>query len=346
MNCTMPALVNSRVWSPPGTSEEEGTKVCLCSTKEIDEILADLGSGQFSAVIIAPLMKDLGLYCGNLLACQLYQVDYPALHSWSLHNRDVSICRKSLSVFHRFFCRDDHPGAGADRLPPAGQRLWHQQPGLGQHHRPDPDLPGAGYFIGGPWADRSPYPATMYTILAWGAFVSGLVPLVARPVLRLAADAFDQLQVGVLFGSFTAVLILFSMPVTLLGTISPFAIRLAIGDPLQAGQDFRPDLCHLHPGLLCRDLPAGAGVDPAGRHHLDLLDLQRVPAAGGPGRALAGRRLASGAAYAWMPLVLLVLALRLGAAARSRPPQGKFTRPNRPITTSRCWSRTATACCA
>ena len=94
----------------------------------------------------------------------------------------------------------------------------------------------AGYFLGGRWADRSPHAETMYRILAWGAFLGGLVPLVSRPVLSLAANAFDQLQIGVLFGSFTAVLVLFSLPVTLLGTISPFAIRLAIRDPDEAGR--------------------------------------------------------------------------------------------------------------
>jgi spermidine synthase len=93
----------------------------------------------------------------------------------------------------------------------------------------------AGYFIGGRWADRSPRAETMYTVMAWGAFTSGLVPVVAHPVLRLAADAFDQLEMGVLFGSFAAVLVLFSLPVTLLGTISPFAIRLAIQDTRSAG---------------------------------------------------------------------------------------------------------------
>jgi spermidine synthase len=93
----------------------------------------------------------------------------------------------------------------------------------------------AGYFVGGWWADRSPQYKTMYTILVWGAFTAGLVPLFSRPVLRLAADAFDQLQVGILFGSFTAVLILLLVPVTLLGMVSPFAIRLAIDDPLKAG---------------------------------------------------------------------------------------------------------------
>lgn len=94
----------------------------------------------------------------------------------------------------------------------------------------------AGYFIGGWWADRSPHSVTMYTVLIWGAFLSGLVPLPAHPVLVMAANAFDNLQVGVLFGSFVGVLVLFSLPVTLLGTISPFAIRLAIRSPAEAGR--------------------------------------------------------------------------------------------------------------
>lgn len=93
-----------------------------------------------------------------------------------------------------------------------------------------------GYFIGGWWADRSPQAGTMYQIMAWAAFTAGLAPLIARPVLTLASNAFDQLQLGILIGSFTAVLILFSVPVTLLGTISPFAIRLAITDSSKAGK--------------------------------------------------------------------------------------------------------------
>jgi predicted membrane-bound spermidine synthase len=94
----------------------------------------------------------------------------------------------------------------------------------------------AGYTLGGRWADRSPRFETMYSILAWGGFLAGLVPLVSRPVLRIAADAFDQLQLGILFGSFSAVLILLSVPVTLLGTISPFAIRLSVKETRSAGR--------------------------------------------------------------------------------------------------------------
>jgi spermidine synthase len=94
----------------------------------------------------------------------------------------------------------------------------------------------AGYFLGGYWADRSPNYRTFFQILAWGAFAVGLIPLAARPVLRFAANAFDELQMGILIGSFIVVMILFVIPITLLGTASPFAIRLAIQDPRRAGR--------------------------------------------------------------------------------------------------------------
>ena len=93
-----------------------------------------------------------------------------------------------------------------------------------------------GYFLGGKWADANPTPAAMYRILAWGAFTLGLVPYIASPVLRAAATAFDSLQVGILGASFVAVLILFILPITLLGTISPYAIRLTVDDTSRAGQ--------------------------------------------------------------------------------------------------------------
>ncbi|MGD8458024.1 MAG: fused MFS/spermidine synthase [Anaerolineales bacterium] len=93
-----------------------------------------------------------------------------------------------------------------------------------------------GYFIGGRIADNNPSPEKFFSIMMWGGFTSGFVPLVSRPVLSFAAQAFDELQMGILFGSFFTVLVLFIAPVTLLGTISPFAIRLAITDPGEAGK--------------------------------------------------------------------------------------------------------------
>jgi spermidine synthase len=94
----------------------------------------------------------------------------------------------------------------------------------------------AGYFIGGRWADRSPHASTFYALLSWAAFTAGLVPLAARPVLRFAATAVEQLDAAVIIGSFGSVLILFSLPVTLLGCVSPFAIRIALRDTAEAGR--------------------------------------------------------------------------------------------------------------
>lgn len=94
----------------------------------------------------------------------------------------------------------------------------------------------AGYFIGGSWADRSPSYYTFFRILAWAALTTALVPLISKPILRLASDAFDNLQLGVLAGSFTTVMVLFIIPVTLLGMASPFAIRLSIENRENAGR--------------------------------------------------------------------------------------------------------------
>lgn len=69
----------------------------------------------------------------------------------------------------------------------------------------------------------------------WGAFLAGLAPLISRPVLRWAANAVAGFNAPIMAGSFLTVLILLSVPITLLGTVSPFAIRLAIKETEQAG---------------------------------------------------------------------------------------------------------------
>ncbi|MBK9122895.1 MAG: fused MFS/spermidine synthase [Chloroflexi bacterium] len=94
----------------------------------------------------------------------------------------------------------------------------------------------AGYFIGGRWADRSPYPATLFRILLWASFLCAIIPLVSRPVLQAAAQAVVAAQAGTAIGSFVVTLALFSVPITLLGCVSPFAIRLAVTDPNDAGR--------------------------------------------------------------------------------------------------------------
>ena len=92
-----------------------------------------------------------------------------------------------------------------------------------------------GYSLGGRWADRSPRHLTFFSILLWAGFFIGIIPIVSRPILQFASQAFDQLQSASMIGSFAAVLVLFSIPITLLGTASPFAVRLALEDRDAAG---------------------------------------------------------------------------------------------------------------
>ncbi len=93
----------------------------------------------------------------------------------------------------------------------------------------------AGYTLGGRWADRSPRAETLYGIVAWAAFLVGLLPFVAHPILTLATTGFADFNAALLIGSFLSALILFSAPITLLGCVSPFAIRLAVDDVSRAG---------------------------------------------------------------------------------------------------------------
>lgn len=166
-----------------------------------------------------------------------------------------------------------------------------------------------GYFLGGYWADRSPHYRTFFQILAWGAFTAGLIPIAARPVLRLAANAFDELQLGILFGSFTAVMILFIIPVTLLGTASPFAIRLAIQDARQAGRisGFIYGISTLG-SFIGTFLPSLILIPSIGtyRSFLVIGGLLLIVALFGLWKT-SGWRIT--AAYLWMPLVIGVLAV-------------------------------------
>jgi spermidine synthase len=97
----------------------------------------------------------------------------------------------------------------------------------------------AGYALGGRWVDRSPREVTLYRLITWGAFLVGLIPFVAQPLLRLARDNLQDLanlDAALLVLAFGVTLILFSVPVTLLGCVSPFAVRLAMPRVEQAGR--------------------------------------------------------------------------------------------------------------
>jgi spermidine synthase len=94
----------------------------------------------------------------------------------------------------------------------------------------------AGYFIGGWLADKRPFSATFYTLVASAGFVSVFFLLLTSLVLRQAAAAMATINVNALAGSLILVVLALGVPVMMLGCISPFAVRLAVQDVGQAGR--------------------------------------------------------------------------------------------------------------
>src|SRR5438270_7864852 len=85
-----------------------------------------------------------------------------------------------------------------------------------------------GYYLGGRIADRYPRPEVLYTLTFTAAFLISLIPFLSKPILQWSQSSFASYSVGVFYGSLISVILLFAVPMILLGCVSPFAIRLSI----------------------------------------------------------------------------------------------------------------------
>jgi spermidine synthase len=92
-----------------------------------------------------------------------------------------------------------------------------------------------GYYLGGRIADRFPTARHLYALTAVAAAALIVIPFIARPILLLSLNAFATYSVGSFLGSLLGTILLFAIPTTLLGCVSPFAIRLAVRDVQRAG---------------------------------------------------------------------------------------------------------------
>jgi spermidine synthase len=93
-----------------------------------------------------------------------------------------------------------------------------------------------GYWLGGRLADRRPEPRLLARILLLAAAALAITPFVARPILDVAVRGLDALSVGAVVGSFFVALALFAVPITALGAVAPFTIRLALERVSDAGK--------------------------------------------------------------------------------------------------------------
>lgn len=80
-----------------------------------------------------------------------------------------------------------------------------------------------GYYLGGRLVDKYPSPRLLGAIIG----TAGLMLLVLRYVAHFVCVWVASFGLGTRFGTLTSSIVLFFLPSVLLGTVSPFAVRLA-----------------------------------------------------------------------------------------------------------------------
>ena len=93
-----------------------------------------------------------------------------------------------------------------------------------------------GYFLGGRLADRYPSERVLCIITACAAVATILIPFVSQGILSWSVTGLNQVSVSIFAGSLIGSILLFAVPVTLLGFVSPFAIRLLTKDQRTSGR--------------------------------------------------------------------------------------------------------------
>ena len=93
----------------------------------------------------------------------------------------------------------------------------------------------AGYWIGGRYADRHPWPRRLGVLLLIAAVAVAALPFAGHALLQATVSVLTSVSAGSVVASFVGTLLLFAIPVTLLGMVSPFALRLALREVESAG---------------------------------------------------------------------------------------------------------------
>ena len=92
-----------------------------------------------------------------------------------------------------------------------------------------------GYFIGGRLADRYPSERLLCSLTAIAALTISLLPFISQGILNWSITGLQQISVSIFVSSLLGTILLFAVPVTLLGLVSPFAIRLVTKDIQRSG---------------------------------------------------------------------------------------------------------------
>lgn len=85
-----------------------------------------------------------------------------------------------------------------------------------------------GSILGGRLADRTPDESVLYQLAGAAGTAIGVIPYVSAPVLRSLVSGLTTLPALSILAALGAVLALFTLPMILLGCLSPFVLRLSL----------------------------------------------------------------------------------------------------------------------
>ncbi len=162
----------------------------------------------------------------------------------------------------------------------------------------------AGYYLGGRWADQDPRPERFYALICLAAYSAVVALLLAGLWVRPAAAALAAANLGAIGGTLAASALILVAPVTLLGAITPFAIRLSVNDISRAGRIsgrlYAVSTCGSLAGAY---LPVLVAIPLAGTRWSSLIFGLPLYLVGWWGALRFGARWAR---WLWLPLALLI----------------------------------------
>lgn len=94
----------------------------------------------------------------------------------------------------------------------------------------------AGYYIGGRWADRNPKPSVLFTLSLAAGLLLTTIPIISHYTFGLLTGGILATPVKTILLAFAGTLLVFAPPIFLLAMVSPFALRLSINRPEEAGK--------------------------------------------------------------------------------------------------------------
>ncbi len=92
-----------------------------------------------------------------------------------------------------------------------------------------------GYWLGGKLSDRYPFKSALFKIVFLAGISTLFIPVISARLLPLASYGISSFSPSIFLASLLSILLLFAIPMTLLGMASPFLVRICAREIEQVG---------------------------------------------------------------------------------------------------------------